>query len=143
MKPCKIPQNKTTCGVFKKGGPLDNCKKRGARGDRLIRLTQYPPLYLKISGFGGSSVTDFMDLVQFQLKPLHQTSDARITIKAHVKDGEICSPLESAPFDVTPFDYLAGLQFADPIPRGESRVDILLGGQQWRLVHRGRAPLKI
>ena len=44
MKPCKIPQNKTTCGIFKKGGPLDNCKKGGARGDRLIRLTQYPPL---------------------------------------------------------------------------------------------------
>ena len=72
-----------------------------------------------------------MDLVQFQLKPLHQTSDACITIKAHVKDGEICSPLESAPFDVTPFNYLAGLQFADPIPRGESRVDILLGGQYY------------
>ena len=87
--------------------------------------------YLKIFGFGGSSVTDFMDLVQFQLKPLHQTSDACITIKAHVKDGEICSPLESAPFDVTPFNYLAGLQFADPIPRGESRVDILLGGQYY------------
>ena len=29
---------------FQKGGPLDNCKKGGARGDRLIRLTQYPPL---------------------------------------------------------------------------------------------------
>ena len=29
MKPCKIPQNKTTCGIFKKGGPLDNCKKGG------------------------------------------------------------------------------------------------------------------
>ena len=87
--------------------------------------------YLKISGFGGSLVTDFMDLVQFQLKPLHQTSDACITIKAHVKDGEICSPLESAPFHVTPFNYLAGLQFSDPIPRGESRVDILLGGQYY------------
>ena len=44
MKPCKIPQNKTTHGIFKKGGPLDNCKKGGARGDRLIRLTQYPLL---------------------------------------------------------------------------------------------------
>ena len=65
------------------------------------------------------------------MKPLHQTSDACITIKAHVKDGEIYSPLESVPFDVTPFNYLAGLQFADPIPRGESRVDILLGGQYY------------
>ena len=65
------------------------------------------------------------------MKPLHQTSDACITIKAHVKVGEICSPFESAPFDVTPFNYLAGLQFADSIPRGESRVDILLGGQYY------------
>ena len=46
MKPCKIPQNKTTCGI-QKGGPLDNCKKGGARGDRLIRLTQYPPLCMR------------------------------------------------------------------------------------------------
>ena len=44
MKPCKIPQNKTTCGIFKEGGFLDNCKKGGAQGDRLIRLIQYPPL---------------------------------------------------------------------------------------------------
>ena len=48
MKPCKIPQNKTTCGIFKKGRPLNNCKKRGARGDRLICLTQYPPLFKTI-----------------------------------------------------------------------------------------------
>ena len=31
---------------FQKGGPLDNCKKGGARGDRLTRLTQYPPLLI-------------------------------------------------------------------------------------------------
>ena len=30
MKPCKIPQNEITCGIFKKGGPLGNCKKGGA-----------------------------------------------------------------------------------------------------------------
>ena len=87
--------------------------------------------YLKISGFGGSSVTDFMDLVQFQLKPLDQTSNTWITINAHVKDGEICSPLESVPFDLAKFDYLTGLHFADPIPRGESSVGILLGGQYY------------
>ena len=52
MKPCKIPQNKTTCGIFKKGGPLDNCKKGWARGDRLIRLTQYPPLLVGVKNIG-------------------------------------------------------------------------------------------
>ena len=43
MKPCKTPQNKSICGIFKKGGPLITVKK-GARDDRLTRLTQYPPL---------------------------------------------------------------------------------------------------
>ena len=35
---------------FQKGGPLDNCKKGGAQGDRLIRLTQYPPLVTTLLG---------------------------------------------------------------------------------------------
>ena len=44
---------------FQKGGPLDNCKKGGARGDCLIRLTQYPPLqnqYKKLTNVGETIV---------------------------------------------------------------------------------------
>ena len=31
MKPCTIPQNKTTRAIFKKGGLFDDCKKGGPR----------------------------------------------------------------------------------------------------------------
>ena len=32
MKPCKIPKNKTTRGIFRKGGPSITVKKGGPRG---------------------------------------------------------------------------------------------------------------
>ena len=40
----------------KTGGPLDNCKKGGARGNRLTRLTQYPPLGIALIGESESGI---------------------------------------------------------------------------------------
>ena len=73
-----------------------------------------------------------MKVVNFTLKPI-RNSNSSISVEAHVEDGPICAPLDEINLDCNDIDYLSGLQLADPIPRGNATVDVLLGDRYYSI----------
>lgn len=43
----------------------------------------------------------------------------------------VCSPLEPAVIDVAKYPHLKGFPLAATFPRGEPRIDVLIGADQW------------
>ena len=70
-----------------------------------------------------------MSVVKFNLTHMFDSLLEGILVQDHVKDGVICSSLEAVHLNSTCYRHLDGLHLADPVPRGEVDVNILLGEQ--------------
>ena len=93
---------------------------------------------LNIGGFGGASCTETMEVVKFLLEPIRGDGNERMHIEAHVKSGSICSPLDPLDFEINTFSHLQNLSLADPVPRGEAKIDLLLGSRYYFQLLNGR-----
>ena len=93
---------------------------------------------LNVSGFGGISTTESMDVVKFVLTPIKENSQEKMHIEAHVKSGKICSPLDPLDIDINSVPYLQNLTLADQVPRNEVKIDLLLGSRYYFRLLNGR-----
>ena len=76
----------------------------------------------------GQSRTTKVKNVSFQLSRKDGRQQVNVNAWA-VKT--VCSPLEPAVIDVAKYPHLRGLHLADTFPRGEARINILIGADQW------------
>ena len=73
-----------------------------------------------------------MDVVKFVLTPVKDnTSEKMHLTEAHVKIGSICSPLDYLDLDLSSTPYLQNLTLADPVPRADAKIDLLLGSRYY------------
>lgn len=103
--------------------------------DSLNLKANGPSRTMTILVHGGQSRTTNVQNVSFQLSS--KDGRQRVNFDAWAVTT-VCSPLEPAVIDVAKYPHLKGLPFADTFPRGEARIDILIGADQWsRIIKSG------
>ena len=93
---------------------------------------------LNIGGFGGTSTIETMDVVKFVLTPVFDNTREKVHIEAHVKSGPICSPLDPLELKLDSVPHLQNLTLADPVPRQEAEIDLLIGSRYYFQLLNGR-----
>lgn len=85
-----------------------------------------------VQGFGGHEYKEQNGkIVKAILGPKDEKSTQRIVIEGHIKNGDICSTLDSLNIDLNECSHLRGLDFADQFPQPEGPIDILLGARYY------------
>ena len=98
-----------------------------------------PTELLSVSTLGGeTSQTRRMHIVKFSLLGSQvEDESAPIEMEALTID-KVCVNLDPVKVDVSKYDHLRGIKFADTYPRGSAEIDILVGADHYHSIVDGR-----
>ena len=111
----------------------------------LLEMDSIKNEFIVVHGFGGKQSFEKCGVVKFSLSAYSEvmpnngsTLSAKIDIEANIKTGVICSTFDSVELDLDQCSYLNDLPLADPIPRGEGKIDVLLGSRYYYSIMQGK-----
>ena len=112
----------------------------------LLEMDSIKNEFMVVHGFGGNQSFEKCGVARFSLSayneamPNNSSTDlsAKIDIEANIKSGVICSTFDPVELDLDQCSYLKDLPLADPLPRGEGKIDVLLGSRYYYCIMQGK-----